>query len=125
MNHNNIAIITAFIQAWSRLDANELAGYFAENGVYHNMPAKPVTGREKIKLFIEGFIQQWTETDWLIINIAEVGNTVFVERLDITKTLQGNVDLPCTGIFDMSAGKIQEWRDYFDLATYRNAISVS
>lgn len=122
MNHNNIAVITAFVQAWSRLDANELAGYFAEDGIYYNMPARPVTGRENIKLFIESFIQQWTETDWLIINIAEVGNTVFVERLDKTKTLQGNIDLPCTGVFEMNAGKIKEWRDYFDLATYRNAM---
>lgn len=123
MNPDNIAIITEFIRAWSRLDAGELADYFAEEGIYHNMPAAPVVGRERIKLFIGSFIQHWTETDWLIVNIAQYGNIVFVERLDKTKTVQGNVDLPCTGVFEMEAGKIKVWRDYFDLATYRNALT--
>ncbi|MBU2097310.1 MAG: nuclear transport factor 2 family protein [Gammaproteobacteria bacterium] len=123
MSSDNIAVVSAFIHAWSRLDASELANFFNEDGIYHNMPARPVAGREQIKLFIESFIQQWTETDWLIVNIAESGNTVFVERLDKTKTLQGNVDLPCTGVFEMKGGKIQQWRDYFDLATYRNAMA--
>jgi hypothetical protein len=46
----------------------------------------------------------------------------FGERLDKTKTTKGNVDLPCVGVFELRDGKIKEWRDYFDLATYRNAL---
>ena len=41
---DNIAIITDFIAAWSRLDADELASYFTEDGCYHNIPVGPVCG---------------------------------------------------------------------------------
>jgi limonene-1,2-epoxide hydrolase len=44
------------------------------------------------------------------------------ERTDRTKTTQGDVDLPCVGVFGMREGRITVWRDYFDLATYMNAM---
>jgi limonene-1,2-epoxide hydrolase len=43
---DNETIIREFIDAWSRLDAEELSRYFTEDGVYHNMPTGPVAGRE-------------------------------------------------------------------------------
>ena len=44
-NPENEKIVRRFIEAWSRLDADELADYFADDGVYHNMPAGPVAGK--------------------------------------------------------------------------------
>ena len=43
--HDNEKIIREFIAAWSNLDADELTGYFTEDGVYHNMPTDPVAGQ--------------------------------------------------------------------------------
>jgi len=40
--NDNIAVIKNFIEAWSNLDAEELASYFSEDGIYYNMPAEPV-----------------------------------------------------------------------------------
>ncbi len=34
---NNEQIVTEFINAWSRLDPDELVTYFTEDGTYHNM----------------------------------------------------------------------------------------
>jgi len=81
----NEQVIRRFIEAWSRLDAVELAGYFAEDGVYHNMPAGPVAGRANIENFIRGFSASWTETTWDLLNIASSGNVVIAERLDRTR----------------------------------------
>ncbi len=120
---SNLQIIQAFIGAWSRLDASELSGYFAEDGVYHNIPTSPVAGRENIRQFIAGFIKPWTHTDWVISNILAEGDTVMVERLDRTRTVAGDVDLPCVGVFVLKEGKIAVWRDYFDMSTYRNALT--
>ncbi len=120
--HNNEQIIKDFISAWSRLDATELAGYFAEDGCYFNIPAQPVKGRANVERFIRGFTSTWTETVWDLRNIAAAGDIVFTERLDRTKTTKGNVDLPCCGVFEMRDGKIVEWRDYFDMATFVNAM---
>lgn len=120
---SNIETIENFINAWSRLDAEELASYFTDNGSYHNMPTQPVVGKENVKIFIENFLSTWTETEWEILNILEEGDVVYCERLDKTKTTQGDVDLPCFGVFEMEGGKIRVWRDYFDLNTFTQAMN--
>ena len=121
--NNNIAIIREFIEAWSTLDADQLADYFTEDGTYFNIPTQPVTGRDNVRQFIAGFLATWTATQWDILNIIGEGDVVFAERLDRTTTTQGNVDLPCVGVFEMEAGKIKVWRDYFDLGTFMKAMS--
>ena len=120
---DNEKIIREFIEAWSRLDPEELSSYFSEDGVYHNMPTGPVAGRENVQKMITGFIGAWTETHWDILNLVSTGDVVIAERLDRTKAGDKAVDLPCTGVFEMENGKIKVWRDYFDLGTYAKAMS--
>ena len=120
---DNVQTIKAFIAAWSNLDVDELVGYFCEDGIYYNMPAQPVQGHEKLKLFIEGFIAKWTKTTWETLNIIGEGNVVVVERLDRTEVGDIKVDLPCCGVFEMEEGKIKIWRDYFDMGTYTKPFS--
>lgn len=119
----NKEIIREFIEAWSRLDADALIEYFAADGVYHNMPAAPVSGHDNLKPFIAGFIANWTRTDWDILNLVEDGDVVIAERLDRTMVGDIPVDLPCCGVFEMENGKIKVWRDYFDMATYTKHLS--
>lgn len=121
---DNAKIVREFVQAWSRLDAAELAAYFTEDGVYHNIPAQPVAGREAVQNFIAGFSADWTETDWEILSLVADGDTVICERIDKTKTKHGDVDLPCCGVFEMRDGRIAVWRDYFDLGTYMRAMGA-
>ena len=120
---SNKEIIQEFIEAWSRLDADELVNYFTSDGVYHNMPAAPVSGHDSLKPFIAGFIGGWTRTDWDILNLMEQGDIVIAERLDRTMVGDISVDLPCCGVFEMEDGKIKVWRDYFDMATYTKPLS--
>ncbi|HSG90974.1 MAG TPA: SgcJ/EcaC family oxidoreductase [Pseudomonadales bacterium] len=121
---DNASIVREFIQAWSRLDPDELASYFTEDGVYHNIPTEPVAGREAVRQFIAGFSANWTETDWEILTLIADGDRVVCERIDRTKTTAGDVDLPCTGVFEMRDGKIAVWRDYFDLGTFMRAMGA-
>jgi limonene-1,2-epoxide hydrolase len=115
-------LIREFCRAWSRLDPAELAQYFTEDGVYHNMPTGPVKGRAEIEQFIRAFAGSWTATEWEIISLAEGEGVVIAERLDRTTAGDKSVDLPCTGIFEIRDGKIAVWRDYFDLGTYVRAM---
>jgi limonene-1,2-epoxide hydrolase len=119
----NEKVIREFIAAWSRLDADELAAYFSEDGVYHNMPAQPVKGRENVRRLIKGFLSTWTRTDWEVRHLICAGDVVIAERIDRTRAGDKAVDLPCTGVFELENGKIKEWRDYFDFATYQRAMS--
>ena len=119
---DNAARIRDFIAAWSRMDAAELAAYFTEDGVYHNIPSKPVAGRENVERFIAGFAKDWTATDWEIVSLVADGDLVIAERVDRTRAGDKAVDLPCVGVFQMQDGRIKVWRDYFDMGTYLKAM---
>jgi limonene-1,2-epoxide hydrolase len=44
-----IEMVRRFCAAWSdNMGAAELAAFFTEDAVYHNIPQEPVTGRENI-----------------------------------------------------------------------------
>ena len=114
----NEEIVRDFIAAWSRLNVDEIVGFFAPDGTYHNVMNKPVSGHENLRKFIGGFIKDWTQTTWDVLNIVSQGDIVMAERLDRTRLGAKSVDLPCCGVFELTGGKISIWRDYFDLATY-------
>ena len=119
----NEAIIRRFIDAWSRLDPAELAAYFSEDGVYHNVPMQPVTGRANIEQMIRAFTASWTATRWELRNVLAAGHVVMAERIDRTQAGGRSVDLPIVGVFELERGEIKVWRDYFDLGTYLQALS--
>lgn len=120
---DNVRTIREFIAAWSRLDPAELASFFADDGVYHNMPTGPVSGRANVEKLIRGFIASWTGTTWDVLNILSSGNVVIAERLDRIQAGDKSVDLPCVGVFELEDGKIRRWRDYFDLASYQRGLA--
>jgi limonene-1,2-epoxide hydrolase len=121
----NERIVREFVKAWSNLDADELVSYFASDGTYYNMPTNPVTGHEDLRAFISGFLASWEKTDWEVINLLADGDLVMVERMDRTTAAGRYIELPCFGVFEMKNGKIKVWRDYFDLATFTNAVAPS
>ena len=119
----NVQTIKDFIAAWSNLDPDELVAYFAQDGIYYNMPTEPVQGQENLKQFIGNFIKSWTKTTWDTLNIVGAGDVVIAERLDRTEVGNIKIDLPCCGVFEMEDGKIKVWRDYFDMATFTKPFS--
>ncbi|HEY2358066.1 MAG TPA: limonene-1,2-epoxide hydrolase family protein [Phenylobacterium sp.] len=121
---DNEATVRDFIAAWSRLDVDELVGFFAPDGVYHNMPMGPVAGRENLRGFIAGFLKGWTSTNWEVLTLIGRGDIVVAERVDRTIVGDKPVDLPCCGVFQLEGGKIKVWRDYFDLGTYRTVLGA-
>jgi limonene-1,2-epoxide hydrolase len=121
---DNEATVRDFIAAWSRLEVDELVGFFTSDGVYHNMPMGPVAGRENLRGFIAGFLKGWTSTNWEVLTLIGRGDIVVAERVDRTMVGDKPVDLPCCGVFQLEGGKIKVWRDYFDLGTYRTALGA-
>jgi limonene-1,2-epoxide hydrolase len=121
---SNAEVVRSFIAAWSRLDVEELLGYFTPDGTYYNMPIAPVSGHEALRPFITGFVAGWGETTWEVRHLVEAGDVVIAERVDRTVTKDGKqVDLPCCGVFEMEHGKIKVWRDYFDMGTYLKSLA--
>jgi len=119
----NSQIVRDFVNAWSTLDVDRIVDFFAEDGVYHNMPIAPVVGRSQLRAFIARFVKDWTATEWEIVTLVESGDVVVAERVDRTKVGDELVELPCCGVFEIMDGKIRIWRDYFDMATYTRSLA--
>jgi len=115
-----IEVVRRFCAAWSdNIGAAELAAFFADNAVYHNIPLPPVTGREAIAKTIASFIRPGApgieSIEFRVLNIAADGPVVMTERVDVFKLPNKSFDLQVMGTFEVKDGKIEAWRDYFDM----------
>jgi limonene-1,2-epoxide hydrolase len=119
---DNERIVREFIAAWPRMDAKELASWFTEDGVYHNIPMEPVAGRAAIEQLIAGFTGMMSGTQWDIVSIGCDGDRVYAERIDHWHMGERSFGLPCVGVFEMRGGKIAAWRDYFDMAAFQRGM---
>lgn len=109
-------LVREFCDAWSKLDPDLLAGYFTDDGVYHNMPIAPLVGHDAIRGFLTAFLAGAETAEFEIVHLLASGDVVMTERID-TFTLAGKKgSFPVAGIFEIRDGKIAAWRDYFDMA---------
>ncbi|HEV2271207.1 MAG TPA: limonene-1,2-epoxide hydrolase family protein [Steroidobacteraceae bacterium] len=118
-----IEVVRRFCAAWSdNIGADELAAFFADDAVYHNIPLAPVIGREAIANNIASFIRPGApgieSIQFRVINIAANGPVVMTERVDVFKLPGKSFELPVMGSFEVRGGKISAWRDYFDLGQF-------
>ncbi|WNG86373.1 limonene-1,2-epoxide hydrolase family protein [Mycobacterium sp. ITM-2016-00317] len=118
MEHSPDDLVTEFCAKWATPDPEELAAYFAEDGVYHNIPMEPAVGREAIKAFIADFTGMVHGIDFQVHRQVSSGALVFNERTDVMRFKDGReLPLPVAGVFEIVDGRIASWRDYFDMAT--------
>jgi limonene-1,2-epoxide hydrolase len=109
-------IVRDFCLAVPRRDAKELAGYFSDDAVYHNIPIAPVTGPAEIEKVLLQFLGPASEAEFEILALATNGNTVLTERVDRFRIGDKEIALPVMGTFEVDAqGRISAWRDYFDM----------
>jgi limonene-1,2-epoxide hydrolase len=107
-----------FCAAWTRLDVEELLGYFTPDAVYHNIPVDPVVGVEAIRAMMAMFTTGVERIEFRVKNVATAGNVVMTERVDVFVQPERTIELPVMGTFEVVDGKIAAWRDYFDLNQY-------
>jgi limonene-1,2-epoxide hydrolase len=115
-----IEVVRRFCGAWSNdAEAVELAAFFTEDAVYHNIPLAPVTGRAAIADTIATVLRPGPpgieSIEFRVINIAASGPVVMTERVDVFKLSDKLFELQVMGTFEVSGGKISAWRDYFDM----------
>ncbi|SEM18750.1 limonene-1,2-epoxide hydrolase family protein [Streptacidiphilus jiangxiensis] len=115
-----IELVRRFCAAWAEnAGAAELAEFFTDDAVYHNIPLEPTTGRDAIANTISSFIRPGPpgieRIEFHVINIAASGPVVMTERVDVFRLADRSFELPVMGTFEVTDGKINAWRDYFDL----------
>lgn len=84
--------VTEFCKLWSSPNPEELAGYFTEDAVYHNIPMDPVQGRAAIAQFIAGFVAAFDGIDF---------NVHVMHRKD-----GGEIPLSVMGVFEIRDDRI-------------------
>ena len=114
-----IEVVRRFCAGWSdNLSTAELAAFFTDDAVYHNIPQAPVTGREAIANTIDSFVRPGPpgieSIDFRVVNIAANGPVVMTERVDVFTLPDKSFELQVMGTFEVTDGKIKAWRDYFD-----------
>ncbi|HET6873720.1 MAG TPA: SgcJ/EcaC family oxidoreductase [Acidimicrobiales bacterium] len=116
--------VEQFIAAWPQGDAKKLAGYFAPDAVYHNMPMEPVTGRDAIEATVAGFFAMAEQIRFDTLHLLADGPIVMTERMDHFITAARTVSLPVMGVFEVHDGLITAWRDYFDLNQFMSQMAA-
>jgi limonene-1,2-epoxide hydrolase len=115
----NLETVRRFCEAFSRRDPDEILAFFTEDAVYHNMPMPPVQGKAGIKTVLDMFLKPAESVEFIILKIAEdKEGAVLTERLDKFSLGGNKIELPVMGVFEVEAGTIAAWRDYFDMAAW-------
>ena len=122
-----IEVVRRFCAAWSdNAGTVELAAFFTDDAVYHNIPLAPVTGRKAIANNIATFIRPGPPgiegLEFRVINIAANGPVVMTERVDVFKLPDRSFELEVMGTFEIRDGKINAWRDYFDMNQFTSRL---
>lgn len=109
--------VWAFATAWNVLDHAAIYALMAEDICYHNMPLKPVFGREAV----QAHLASWPvdECEWEIRHLAVAGNVVLTERVDRFRRGEERIVVPVMGAFEVQDGRITHWRDYFDMGALK------
>ena len=114
------AVVNAFMAEFDaeHPDADQLASYFTDDAVYHNMPMAPAEGIEAVKAALAG-VSQMTSRGWEVLHSAANGDVVLNERVDRFDMGGTEVAVQVCGVFELRDGKIHRWRDYFDMASFQ------
>jgi len=119
MSVENEKLVSEFCLSLQSADMGKVVAYLSEDVVYHNIPWQPVTGhagvRQVLGPFIEGPSRASVKMD--IKHTTSSGNTVMNERLETWTKGSTRLELPVLGVFELTNGKITQWRDYFDAKT--------
>ena len=111
--------VLSLLDACNRRDIETALSLFAEDAIYHNIPIAPARGIAAIREMLGPFLAMAEEVDWVVHHLVANDGVVMTERTDRFKLPSGWLELPVMGIFEVRAGRIAAWRDYFDMAPLR------
>jgi limonene-1,2-epoxide hydrolase len=120
-----VSVAEEMVTAWNNLDVDQIIDTFAEDGVLHSVMIEPIKGRKALREHLSGLLAGATRLELRLKNVAVVGNTVFLERVDDFdyKGLHGAI--PVVGVMEISDGKVQIWREYYDRASLMKEMGLN
>jgi len=111
-----IETVQLFLGALERGDRDAAFALLADDVVYQNVPFPADRGKAAVARTFSRFEKVMTGFEVQMKNIAQNGDVVLTERVDILRGPLLHLDIWVCGTFEVKNGKITLWRDYFDLA---------
>mgnify|MGYP001003556525 CR=1 FL=1 len=121
----NSEVVDRFIAAWKTKDLELIMSFFHDDAVYTNVPIDPPNrGSEAIRTMIGSFLGMAQAMEFVVHHSAEnaAAGIVMNERTDRFLLGERWVELPVMGVFELRDGRIQAWRDYFDVGQFQTAM---
>jgi limonene-1,2-epoxide hydrolase len=115
-------VVEDFCKLWSNPTLDSLVDSFTDDAVYHNIPVKPMNGKDQIRKGLEGMNAGMGNVVFEILAIAANGNTVLTERVDHMDMNGKRISIPVMGVFEVEGEKLKAWRDYFDMAQFQKMV---
>jgi len=117
--------VDALLEPWRRMDIAAIAATFEPDGVLHSMMGTPIRGQASIRKVLGKHLAGIRSIEFEIRNLAITGDVVILERVDHVYTAEGKHSLPVVGVLELRAGRVREWREYFDQAQAAPALENS
>ena len=113
------ATVTALIRANEARDVDAVLALLTDDVAYENVPMSVLSGHDEVRAMLGPFLTSATRVEWEVLEQVEQGNVVMNERVD-RFWLPGDqkIELRVAGLFKVRDGKVDVWRDYFDLAAF-------
>ena len=109
-------IVEGFLNALHDEDWDTVATALNERIVYHNVGYPIINGRQPFMKFWRGVFDRPTAGfEAKIHRMAAEGTSVLTERTDVMDFGPFRLQIWVCGVFEVRAGEITLWRDYFDL----------
>lgn len=119
-----VQTVQDFIKAWESKDIERILSFFAPDAFYHNIPMQPLTGVAAIREGLKPFVGMANQIKWELHYVADDGRgNVLTERLDTFEINGKWLKIPVMGTFEIRNGKIQKWRDYFDMKDFEGQMA--
>jgi limonene-1,2-epoxide hydrolase len=113
-------IVRGFLLACSNGDLETALSMVTADIEYDNVPIGKVFGPDGVRSVLSGgIVDTADEVEWVVLRQVGQGDVVMSERVDRFRIGQSWLEIPVVGVFALTDGKIQLWRDYFDLESYR------
>jgi limonene-1,2-epoxide hydrolase len=115
-------VVNQFIEAIGRKDEAAAMALVGDDCYYDNVPVGDMTGKDKMAEFLGPMFNSRGPVSFEIHRQTTTGNIVMNERTDRFVMKGKEIAIPVAGVFEVNAGKITFWRDYFDNGMFMEQI---
>jgi len=108
-------VVTDFLKLLEVRDVDAACDLLADDVEYMNVSLPTIHGRERVRrIFTRMMARRSAGFEVYFHNVAVDGTSVLTERTDVLIFGPVRVQIWVWGHFDVAAGQITVWKDYFD-----------